>query len=294
VPNTRSTGGSDATPRLTAWALERSDVRALILTSSRARPDGRVDDLSDYDVIAAVTGPETFATDDAWQFELARPLVRWGDEEEEAGWKISFRGVVYEDMVKVDYTIWPVEMLDYVAALDALPDELDAGYQVLVDKDGATNGWSEPTYRAYATERPSAERYRALVEEFWWDATYVAKALWRNELVFAKSYMVEHEMRLEVLSPMLDWYLAIDHGWSRSRGYKGREWKRQLPADLWAELEATYVGAGIEETWEALYGLAALFRRVAIAVGSALGYDYPWDVDDRVMAHVDSIRRRST
>jgi aminoglycoside 6-adenylyltransferase len=291
---TRSDGESDATPRLVAWARGRSDVHALILTSSRARPNGRVDDLSDYDVIVAVTDLGTFAVDDAWLAELGQPLVRWGDESEDAGWRIPFRGVVYKDMMKVDYTIWPVEMLGQVAALDVLPDELDAGYQVLVDKNNATAAWREPTYRAFIPERPSAKRYRALVEEFWWDATYAAKALWRDELVFAKSYMVEHEMRLEVLSPMLDWYLAIDNDWSRPSGYKGREWKRRLPTDLWAELEATYVGPGIEETWEGLYRLAELFRRVAIAVGSALGYDYPSDVDDRVMAHVESIRRRTT
>jgi hypothetical protein len=39
---------------LTAWAKGRPDVRALILTSSRAAPHARTDGFSDYDVILSV------------------------------------------------------------------------------------------------------------------------------------------------------------------------------------------------------------------------------------------------
>src|SRR5206468_565004 len=40
--------------RLVAWASTSPAVRALILTSSRARSDGSADALSDYDVVVAV------------------------------------------------------------------------------------------------------------------------------------------------------------------------------------------------------------------------------------------------
>jgi hypothetical protein len=36
---------------LIAWGHREPAVRAMILTSSRARPGGQVDDFSDYDVI---------------------------------------------------------------------------------------------------------------------------------------------------------------------------------------------------------------------------------------------------
>ena len=42
--------------RLIAWAVARPDVRAVWLTSTRARPGAAVDDLSDYDVVVAVDG----------------------------------------------------------------------------------------------------------------------------------------------------------------------------------------------------------------------------------------------
>ena len=39
------------------WGESRPDVRALVLTSSRARADGSADLLSDYDVIVFVPRP---------------------------------------------------------------------------------------------------------------------------------------------------------------------------------------------------------------------------------------------
>lgn len=70
----------------------------------------------------------------------------------------------------------------------------------------------------------------------------------------------------------------------------GRGLKRLLPADIWSELEATYAGADVEENWEALFGLAALFRRVALEVGERLGFTYPQDVDDGMTAQLRFVR----
>ena len=40
-----------------------------------------------------------------------------------------------EDGTKVDYIIWPVALLQRILGAPKLPDLLDHGYQVLVDKD---------------------------------------------------------------------------------------------------------------------------------------------------------------
>src|SRR3712207_7801298 len=56
---------------------------------------------------------------------------------------------------------------------------------------------------------------------------------------------------------------------------------RSLPADIWSDLEATYVGPEIEDNWAALARTTALFRRVAVDVGDALGYAYPRALDEK-------------
>jgi hypothetical protein len=91
--------------RLVAWGEAQPLVRAMILTSSRARPDGAVDVLSDYDLILAVTDADGFAQDRAWEAGYGEPMVRWGDQNEVFGLVTYFRGIVYQDGAKIDYTV---------------------------------------------------------------------------------------------------------------------------------------------------------------------------------------------
>jgi aminoglycoside 6-adenylyltransferase len=275
--------------RLVAWGNALPSIRAMILTSSLARPGGPVDLLSDYDVILAVTDAERFEREEDWLSNYGCPMVRWGDQSELYGLTTTFFGVVYEDGVKIDYTIWPEELLECVAAQATLPDCLDEGYRVLLDKEGRTSGWKPPSYRAYVPARPTEAEYRALVEEFWWHTTYVAKSLWRDELVFAR-FCLDHEIKLDVMRRMLEWRVEIDHGWNLKPGVYGRGLKRLLPADVWSELERTYVGPELEENWMALFRTTALFRRAATDVGNALGYAYPRQLDDQVSAYLNAVR----
>jgi aminoglycoside 6-adenylyltransferase len=276
--------------KLVAWGNAQPAVRAMILTSSRARPDGPVDLLSDYDVILAVTNADRFRRDEDWLSDYGRPMVRWGDQSELFGLTTHLWGVLYEDCVKIDYTVWPDALLERVAAQAKLPDELDVGCRVLLDKDGRTAGWQPPSYRAHIPARPTEAEYLALVEEFWWTATYVAKSLWRNELVFAR-FCLDHEIKLEVMRRMLEWRMEIDHDWRVKPGVYGRGLKRLLPADIWSELASTYVGPDPEENWATLFRTTALFRRVAREVGDALGYGYPRQLDDRVSDYLSAVQQ---
>ena len=56
----------DVVDRLLEWGTANPLIRAMILASSRTRPDGPVDLLSDYDLILAVSEIGPFAFDDAW------------------------------------------------------------------------------------------------------------------------------------------------------------------------------------------------------------------------------------
>jgi len=174
--------------------------------------------------------------------------------------------------VKVDFTIWPETLLAHVAEAETLPDALDVGYAVLLDKDGATSRWSPPSYRAHVPTPPTRAEYAALVDEFWWSTTYVAKALRRGEVVFAK-FVLDYDAK---------------------QGALRRGLERLLPADLAAELLGTYVGAGIAENWDALFRTTVLFRRVAVEVAEALGFRYPQEVDEAITAQLEAARERES
>ncbi len=274
---------------LTEWAEAQPLVRALLLTSSRADPLAPVDTLSDYDIIVVATETQPLASGEGWLGAYAAPLVRFRDSGTRRGQGTHARLVLYEDGTKVDYTLWPTTLLERIVASAQLPDELDVGYRVLLDKDGVASRLPAPTHTAHIPPRPSEAAYLALVEEFWWETTYVAKSLWRDELLPAR-YSFEAVIRCDLLRRLLEWHIEADHAWSLKPGTLGRGLKRHLPVGLWSQVERTFAGADIEENWDALFAMATLFKAVGSAVGTHLGYTYPLDLDQRMVRYLTHIK----
>jgi aminoglycoside 6-adenylyltransferase len=250
--------------RVLAWAEGEDAVRLVVLTSTRA--NGRADEHSDYDVIVALTDLDRF--DPA---SYRTPAARWGDEHLVHGARALFRGVVYDDGTKIDWTLWPAEVPQLVVER-GLNDALDVGYRVLLDKDGVTDRWPAPTYTAHIPAKPTEDEYVALVEEFWWSTTYVTKARKRGEEFFAR-FILDLDMTYGCLRRMLEWRIELERDWSWKPGAFGRAIERELPPELAQELLGAH--GSYERTVE-------LFVRVAHEVGDALGYAYPQSAEDAV------------
>lgn len=283
-------GESEVLGRVMQWAEAHPLIHAVILESSRAVEQAPLDHFSDYDILLVVSDMRPFAEDTDWQRFFGEPLVRFGDPVEVLGVVTYMRMVVYHDHTKIDFAIWPVGLLRHVVKEQIATDFLDWGYRVLLDKDGLTERLPAPTRSAHIPPKPTEREYQALVEEFWWESTYVAKNLWRDDLVFAR-YNLDVVMRSELLLPLLEWRIELDHDWSWKPGVVGRGLKRALPPDLWAAVARTYAGPDVEENWNALFAMTALFRRVANEVGQALGYTYPQELDSGVTAYLEEARR---
>ena len=283
----------DVIDHLRQWAKQQDAIRAVLMTSTRAIPGASVDILSDYDIILVATDIHPFHADRRWLDAFGAVLVAYWYpllQAPEDG-SATFGSVIYfQNGWHIDFTLWPVTLLQHIATAPTLPDELDAGYQVLLDKDQLTVGLQPPTYRSYRPTPPSAETFQRMVEEFFSDSPYVAKCLWRDELLPAK-WCLDYDMKHVYLRPMLEWRMALDHGWAVKTGVLGRGLKKQLPTSLWAQLEATYADADIAANWDALLRTMALFRLVAMEVAAHLGYTYPLAMDEGVTAYVERVRR---
>jgi aminoglycoside 6-adenylyltransferase len=279
----------DVIDSLVQWAKNQPLVRAMVLESSRASDRAPIDILSDHDVLLVVSETRPFSQDETWLHDFGKILVLFRDKGWMHGLMTYNRLVLYEDGTKIDYIVWPVALLQRVLDAPRLPDLLDQGYQVLLDKDDLAHRLKSPTYTAYIPKKPTEKEYIALVEEFWWETIYVAKNLWRDELVHAK-YHLDFVMKFELLRRLLEWRIELDHNWSWKPGTVGRGLKKYLDSRTWGELASTYVGADIDENWDALFQTTALFRRIAIEVGDALDYRYPYELEERVTSYLQSIR----
>ena len=264
------------------WARASDLVRAAVLTSSRANPERETDFLSDYDIELYVADLEPFRKDDRWLDSLGSIMVRWPYRPratDKEGW--ITRLVLFSDGVRIDFQITD----QTVIAADAYDDD----YTVLIDKDDMARELNAPTHTEHLVKKPTREDYDTLVHEFWWDAAYVPKYLWRDELPFAAS-MLGQSVRDTYLRTVIEWFIGLRHNWSVNTGVYGRKFKRYLDDRTWSEYASTFAGADTEENWWAFFNAVALFRRLARAVGDELSYEYPVQLDRDMTDYYSWIR----
>ncbi|KKI90169.1 hypothetical protein WQ54_23105 [Bacillus sp. SA1-12] len=269
---------------LTDWANSKEVIRTIILTSSRANPNAYKDVFTDFDIELFVSDLQPFLTSDRWLDNFGtmittiplRPV-------ENDGW--ITRLVLFEDGTKIDFQIYTSESLKELSNNQQLPVKYDNGYKVLLDKDNLTKDIKSPSYTAFVTTKPTEEEFCELINDFWWDTTYVAKSLWRDELYFVK-FMLDNVIRFNYLQKVIEWYIGVQNDWNVNPNKCGRWFKRYLDKETWQELESTYAGANIEDNWNALFRTADLFNRLSVKIGKDLGYDYPIELENKIREYL--------
>jgi len=159
---------------------------------------------------------------------------------------------------------------------------------LLLDKDGIMAPCGPANESDYLPKPPTAKAFSDCCNEFWWVSPYVAKGLWRGEIIYAK-YVLDHFVR-DQLMKMITWYVGVSTQFSRNLGKFGQYLEVSLEPELWKLLQQTYADASSETTWEALFMTGQLFRRVALQVAAHFGFDYPHGDDARVTAHLSHVR----
>lgn len=271
------------------WGTADDNVRALLMTSSRANPHAFRDVFTDYDIEVFVNDLDVFLRDDSWIKRFGEPMTKVPLVPRENERWIT-RLVMYMDGTRIDFQISSVESLKEISKLDKLPPHYDLGYKVILDKDQLADEMETPSNKAFTVRKPSQDEFQELVNSYWWDSTYVAKSLWRDELFFAK-YMLDNVMRFQYLQKILEWSLGITFNWEVNPNKCGRWFKRYLDEETWQELESTYAGPDIDDNWDALYNMNKLFMRLCRHVGSELGVECPQEVEQNVSRYLEKVRK---
>jgi len=106
----------------------------------------------------------------------------------------------------------------------------------------------------------------------------------------AVKLMLDHHLKQSLLRPMLEWFIEADRDWEWKPGAYGRGLTGELDAETGRELAETYAGGDIGELWESLFRTTALFRKVAIRVAERLGYEYLYELDEKVTIYHRTVR----
>ena len=268
--------------RICAWAEQRPDIRALVLTGSHTR--GQADNLSDLDLEFFTREPERYVQSDRWMADIGAVGVYLSLQNDRG---LPTRLVIFDDGLKADFTICPVAALVDGVRTRKLAPLYERGYRVLVDKDGMAGRLPAASLKPSASVPPTEEAFTNIVREFWFEIYHVAKYLKRGDL-WAVKY--RDWMTKELLLTMLGWNERALHGWDRQTEHLGIRMEEWVGPEVWARLMGAFAHFDAADSWKALDVTADLFRRVAQETASRLGYCYPQDVDERLSRYVESLR----
>lgn len=260
------------------WAESEEPIRALILDGSRAS-NSPVDELADFDIKLFTRTHEPYTRSDEWLSAIGEVWVWIPEQYDLCGAIIPVRLVIFRAGVKVDFSFVDVHLLDKLA----VGHDWNAGYKVLLDKDGAAAVLPAPTFQPAPHAAPSAEDFRRVVDEFWFEVYHVAKYLKREELWLVK---LRDWATKDFLLKMIEWHAQSRHGWSHDTAYAGKHIRAWAGEDVWRALQQVFARFDAEDSWSGLLATINLFRRLAVETAEQLRLEYPFDVDRDVTGYV--------
>jgi len=255
-------------------------IRVVGMEGSRTNINIPKDGFQDYDITYIVTDKDSFTKNDDWLGVFGKRIFLQKPEAMDlfpAGTNGFNYLMLFEDGIKIDLTILPIELLDEYLKNDKL-------IKILLDKDGLVSNLPIPTDKDYWINKPSAAYFDDCCNEFWLVSTYIAKGLFRKELLFASWHMEQIE-RIELLR-MLSWKIGIDYGYSFSIGKHSKFINKYLSENEWGLLMKTYRMDSIENCRAALESAHTLFRQAAHYVADKFGYVYP-DYDVQITSYIN-------
>ncbi|WP_238327428.1 aminoglycoside 6-adenylyltransferase [Paenibacillus gorillae] len=189
--------------------------------------------------------------------------------------------MLFTDGNRIDLILIPLEELEKYRNDDKLT-------VILMDKDNRLPELPPPSDEDYWVKRPSAAFFADCCNEFWWVSTYVAKGLWRKEMLFAQDHL--NQIMRPMLIQMLEWEAGIATGFTLSVGKNGKYLDHYISGESWNELMATFATGKYEEMWDALFRSFALFRKTSAVVAEYFGFGYPEEDDKRVTSFIEGLR----
>jgi aminoglycoside 6-adenylyltransferase len=275
--------------QIISWAENNSDICTVLLTSSLVNPYAPVDDFSDLDIELVFENMKDYETDRKWIDLFGEPISMLEEDETYFDGKHAMKMVLYKDHVKVDFKLYQKSEFEKEIQEESLPDDWDVGFKILIDKHHLTEHMKLPTYQSIMIKQPTEKKFRQLMNDFWWDTTYVVKCLKREDLFYAQ--FMSGGIRTDYLVPLIEWYIASNHNWENITTNKhGRLFKKYLPEELWRRVEATFSASSIEENWRALYATADLVHELGVILAENLKFEYPQKLENDIRKYFDEVR----
>ena len=212
---------------------EDDNIRAVLMTGSRANPDGPVDIYQDFDIVYFVKDIKPYWDNDAWiEDKFGKPAFMQKPESmslipPDNNGNYAYL-MMFPDGNRIDLQITKETYVD-----DGEPAIL------LLDKDGTFPELNVAKDYWYI-EKPNQKFFSDCCNEFHWCLNNVAKGIAREELSYA---MEQFQNVRDMLMKMLEWYIGVNNDFAVSAGKSGKYFKKFLPKDIYLKFTKTYSDA---------------------------------------------------
>lgn len=263
-------------------AKEDPDIRAVLMSGSRANKDCPVDQYQDFDIVYFVRDVQPYWDNMTWiEEKFDKPMLVQKPESIELippdrDGNYAYL-MIFEDGNRIDLQFTASTYED-----DGEPVVL------LLDKDGTFPDIKVQEDFWYV-RKPSQKYFADCCCEFHWCLNNVAKGIARDELSYAMKQYNEYVRNMLVL--MLSWYVGTLHDFQVSAGKEGKYFKKYLPEELYERFRKTYSDADYEHMWEAAFEMLYLFGDVARAVAEKLGFAYDEEEEQGIEKYMKMVRK---
>ncbi|MBL8164694.1 MAG: aminoglycoside 6-adenylyltransferase, partial [Anaerolineae bacterium] len=169
--------------RVIDWVEQQDSIRALLLVGSQARIDHPADEWSDLDLILFCREYDHFLADTRWLNNIAEVWVCIASQ---IGTGEPELLAVFEGGLKVDFVFIQKPLVPALTDSALLRTVCARGFIALLDKDDEMPQLALPEHNSAQHTLPSEAEFSATVEQFWYNALYVAKQVRRQQLWLAK------------------------------------------------------------------------------------------------------------
>ena len=252
-------------------ARDDERIRAVYINGSRANPNVPKDIFQDFDIVYVVTDTAPFLTDRHWidRFgkimlmeepdQLDRILGENKDFTQRYAWLMQF-----DDGNRIDLSILTKTAMQKEFGSDSLT-------VVLLDKDTMLPEIPTANDSDYLVQRPTQAIFDCRCIDFYWVAPYIAKGLWRNELLYALDCFQYPKFKLIT---MLNWLVGTETDFTVYTGKSGKYLKNYLSPQIWQKLLTTYPSGEETAIWQALFSMMDLFDETAKQVADQMHFTY--------------------
>lgn len=264
------------------WARREGAIRALVVTGSLARADGRTDQFSDLDLQVITLDIMRFTNDDRWLDELGEVWIRFPLNQ-----TLPYRLVWFKDGVKVDFQFLSPSDI----APGALSDEYARGYHILLDKDNLFRDLPPAPLTFSTPPLPTRADVQAAVNQFWFEAIHVAQFIRRRDF-----WVVKHRdwtMKRDLLR-LLEWHARATRPEPVNTRLLGRGLSSWADDESIATISGIWGGWAAQGLWDALFVQLKLFRRLSIELNQTLGYQYDDQIHRDIEAYIRQLWREDS